>query len=99
MSNALSEAENQQVVVGQISGLGRLARFLLYLADRQPVTSRNEKIVVPLPMNLRDISDHLYLRLETVSRFFADLTDRHIISRPNPHNVILLRRHALEKIH
>lgn len=99
MSNALLEAENQQIVVGQTGGLGRLARFLLYLADRQPGSGRNEKIVVPLPMNLRDISDHLCLRLETVSRFFADLTDRRIVSRPNPHNVILLRRHALEKLH
>lgn len=80
--------------LGQRTAVERLAVFLLYLGNRQRISTgaaENAPALtsIDLPMSRQDIADFLGLKKETVSRSFTQLDNRGLIDRPdNSHAVI-----------
>jgi CRP-like cAMP-binding protein len=72
------ESQNHMLLLGRLHATERLATFLLARAQRHGHNS-DHCGWFPLPIQRRDISDHLGLSLETVSRTMHDLKRRGLI--------------------
>ena len=97
MSDELCEAQTQMLTLGRKTALERLASFLLMLARR--AAHRGEPTnPVRLCMTRTDIADCLGVTDETVSRTFSQLVERGLIRLLKRHEVLLLKRDALEQI-
>jgi CRP/FNR family transcriptional regulator, nitrogen fixation regulation protein len=73
-STNLRHAEDHLLLLGQKTGLERVAYFLVEMERRSAAAG-----VLSLPMNRRDIADYLGLTLETVSRALTALLKRGVI--------------------
>jgi len=75
VARELSQAERRCVVLAHRSAAQRLADFLLDLASRWSERGYSAQ-AFRLPMDRREIADHLGLTIETVSRLLTDFRER-----------------------
>jgi len=78
---ALRRAYDTQLILGRLSPIEKLARFILELKTRL-IENQVSASPVPLSMNRTDIADHLGLTVETVSRSFSKLKIQRVIRLP-----------------
>ena len=91
----IAEAQERIMLLGRLNATGRLAAFLLVMAQRR---SRANPLgfVADLPMSRVDIADYLGLTVETVSRLFTALRGRGAIRLPTANRVEILDPALLE---
>lgn len=95
--SALRQAQDNQMILGRLAPVEKLASFLLTMSTR----AREHNLPfepLPLPMSRTDIADYLGLTVETVSRSFTKLRNSGLIRLPDPHLVELVDRSALEAV-
>lgn len=93
----LAATQEQLVTVGRRTAEGRVAAFLLSLAE-SGVRRQRLGPVLDMPMTRADIADFLGLTLETVSRSFTAFRRRGWIREPSHGRVELLQRHQLTEL-
>ncbi len=93
LSEGLSAAQAQMLLLGRKSAVERLASFLLSMSERS-----GESDSIALPMTRGDIADHLGLTIETVSRIFSQLKSQGVIQLKASNEVVIRRRDELEEI-
>lgn len=94
---ALRTARDNQLVLGRLAPVEKLASFLLVLAAR--IEKRGGKAnVVHLLMNRTDIADYLGLTIETVSRSFTKLKTQGLIQLLDANTVEILSRRSLASV-
>ncbi len=91
--SSLDRAHDHLLTVGRNDAVGRVAAFLIELADRQDSRGRN---IIDLPMSRADVADYLGLTIETVSRVLTKLKVARIIRLDSARHVDVLRWDALE---
>lgn len=89
---SLSRAHDHLLTVGRNNAAGRVAAFLLDMAQRQ--SARDGRI--NLPMSRTDIADYLGLTIETVSRVLTRLKDSAVIRMISARQLDLLDLEALK---
>ncbi|TDK39819.1 cyclic nucleotide-binding domain-containing protein [Rhizobium deserti] len=94
---ALRQARDNQVMLGRLTPVEKLASFLLTLSMRaaEHKLSANP---LSLPMSRTDIADYLGLTIETVSRSFTKLRNTGLIQLPEPHIVELVDNRGLQAV-
>ena len=90
---SLSRAHDHLLTLGRTDALGRVAGFLLEMAERQDVRGHGD---IDLPMSRTDMADYLGLTIETVSRALTKLKDARVIHLVSARQVDVLRWEALE---
>ncbi|KAA9370654.1 helix-turn-helix domain-containing protein [Ochrobactrum sp. Sa2BUA5] len=94
---ALRTARDNQLVLGRLAPVEKLASFLLVLAAR--AEKRGDKAnLVHLAMNRTDIADYLGLTIETVSRSFTKLKTQGLIQLLDANTVEILSRRSLAAV-
>lgn len=96
LAEALAEAEGHAVALARLGAEQRVARFLLSLSQRWPARGYMAH-AFPLPMQRREIGDHLGLTEETVSRLFSSFRARGFL-RLRRRSVEILRPEGLRAI-
>jgi CRP/FNR family nitrogen fixation transcriptional regulator len=92
---SLTRAHDHLLTVGRNDASGRVAAFLLEIADRQGTRDIDS---IDLPMSRLDIADYLGLTIETVSRVFTRLKDQRVIRLTSTRHVDVLHWNQLEKL-
>jgi CRP-like cAMP-binding protein len=94
----LAAAQERIMLLGRLNATGRLAAFLLTMAQRKPKAANAGacRHVAELPMSRVDIADYLGLTVETVSRLFTALRGRGVVRLPTANRVEILDPAALE---
>lgn len=90
---SLGRAHDHLLTVGRNDAAGRVAAFLLEMAERRDTRDDG---VIELAMSRSDIADYLGLTIETVSRIMTKLKDARIIRMTNARRLDILRWDALE---
>ncbi len=102
LSDELTRAQEQLLLLGRKTALERLASFLstrTEQADAWPgYRTESARDGIVLPMNNDTIADYLGLTNETVSRMMGVLRDARIISRGGRNRVLVRDRDALDRI-
>jgi CRP-like cAMP-binding protein len=95
LMDQLAAAQERIMLLGRLNATGRLAAFLLVMAQRR---SKLNPLgyVAELPMSRLDIADYLGLTVETVSRLFTALRGRGAIRLATANRVEILDPGALE---
>ena len=94
---ALRNARDNQLVLGRLAPVEKLASFLLVLAAR--AEKRGDRAnLVHLAMNRTDIADYLGLTIETVSRSFTKLKTQGLIQLLDANTVEILSRRSLAAV-
>ena len=95
LMDRIAEAQERIMLLGRLNATGRLAAFLLVMAQRR---SRANPLgfVAELPMSRIDIADYLGLTVETVSRLLTALRGRGAIRLATANHVEILDPAALE---
>lgn len=95
--SALRQARDNQMVLGRLAPVEKLATFLVMLSQR---ASERKLSAHPLalPMSRIDIADYLGLTVETVSRSFTKLRNQGLIHLPDPHRVEVADMAALQAV-
>lgn len=94
---ALRASNGNQLVLGRLAPVEKLASFLLVLATRSE--RRGDKSnIVHLLMNRTDIADYLGLTIETVSRSFTKLRMQGLIQLKDANTVEILARSSLAAV-
>lgn len=75
LMDQLAAAQERIMLLGRLNATGRLAAFLLVMAQRRS-KANPLGFVADLPMSRIDIADYLGLTVETVSRLFTALRGR-----------------------
>ncbi len=89
LMDQLAQAQERIMLLGGLNATGRLAAFLLGMAQRR--TKANPLgLVADLPMSRIDVADYLGLTVETVSRLFTALRQRGAIRLPTANRVEIL---------
>ncbi|WAJ27028.1 Crp/Fnr family transcriptional regulator [Antarcticirhabdus aurantiaca] len=94
---ALRQARENQLILGRLAPVEKLASFLVLLSDRA-VEHRLPASPVSLPMPRADIADYLGLTVETVSRSFTKLRNQGLVAMPDPHSIEICDRRALAAV-
>lgn len=94
---ALRHARENQMILGRLAPVEKLASFILMLSQRC-ADHRLSDNPVRLAMGRGDIADYLGLTVETVSRSFTKLRNQRLIDLPDAHTVKILDRRALEAV-
>jgi CRP/FNR family nitrogen fixation transcriptional regulator len=89
---SLAQAHDHLLTVGRNDAAGRVAAFLLEMAQRQESGITKS---LSLPMSRADIADYLGLTIETVSRVMTRLKDGNVIRLPSARQVEILNWQAL----
>jgi len=92
---SLSRAHDHLLTLGRTDALGRVAGFLLEMAERQDVHGHSP---IELLMSRTDIADYLGLTIETVSRVLTKLKTERIIRLMSSRQIEVLRWDALENL-
>jgi CRP/FNR family nitrogen fixation transcriptional regulator len=92
---SLDRAHDHLLTVGRNDAAGRVAAFLIELANRQDSRGRN---IIDLPMSRADVADYLGLTIETVSRVLTKLKVARIIRLDSARHLDVLRWDALENM-
>ena len=90
---SLDKAHDHLMTIGRNDAAGRVAAFLLEIAERQGTRDIDS---IDLPMSRLDIADYLGLTIETVSRVFTRLRDQGVIRLISTRHVDVLRWKQLE---
>jgi len=88
---SLDRAHDHLLTIGRNDAMGRVAAFLLEMADRQDHGGRS----VSLPMSRLDIADYLSLTIETVSRVITRLKESGVIRLASTRQIDIVRPDAL----
>lgn len=96
ISQELSLAQNQLLLLGRKSASERVASFL-YAMVEQALRDGGDGRSITLPMTRVDIADFLGLTHETVCRVLSSLKGEGIIATPDPHRVEILLPEVLEE--
>lgn len=91
---ALRSARDNQLVLGRLAPVEKLASFLLILSSRI-AKHGGQANPVHLAMNRTDIADYLGLTIETVSRSFTKLKAQGLIHLVDANTVEILSRRSL----
>ncbi len=91
---ALRTARDNQLVLGRLAPVEKLASFLLVLSVRAEKRGEDSN-PVHLSMNRTDIADYLGLTIETVSRSFTKLKTQGLIQLRDANTVEILSRRSL----
>lgn len=91
----LAAAQERVMTLGRLNASGRLAAFLLVMAQRG-AKGAGRGLVAELPMSRVDLADYLGLTVETVSRLFTALRGRRAIRLSSANHVEILDPAALE---
>ncbi|WP_439272514.1 helix-turn-helix domain-containing protein [Pseudochrobactrum sp. HB0163] len=94
---ALRKSRDNQLVLGRLAPVEKLASFLLVLSA-QAVRIGHSGNPVHLPMNRTDIADYLGLTIETVSRCFTKLRVQGLIQLPDANTVSILSHRSLAAV-
>ncbi|WP_155897615.1 Crp/Fnr family transcriptional regulator [Aureimonas ureilytica] len=94
---ALRQARENQLILGRLAPVEKLAAFLLALSRRLE-EHRLPDNPIPLAMTRTDIADYLGLTVETVSRSFTKLRNSGLIRLPDAHLVDIIDRPSLEAV-
>lgn len=97
MSEELSLAQNQLLLLGRKSAAERVASFFCAMQE-QAVRDGGDGRLVTLPMTRVDIADFLGLTHETVCRVIASLKAEGVIAIPDPHRIVIKKPDTLEEI-
>jgi CRP-like cAMP-binding protein len=89
LMDQLAQAQERSMLLGRLNATGRLAAFLLVMAQRRS-KANPLGFVAELPMSRIDIADYLGLTVETVSRLFTALRGRGVIRLATANRVELL---------
>lgn len=96
----LAAAQERIMLLGRLNATGRLAAFLLTMAQRKPKADPFGRAggmpIADLTMSRLDIADYLGLTVETVSRLFTALRCRGAIRLPTANHVEIVDARALE---
>ena len=90
---SLNRAHDHLLTVGRNDAGGRMAAFLLEIADRQ---GTRDDDTISLPMARADIADYLGLTIETVSRVLTKFKEARIIRLASTRQIDVLNWSALE---
>lgn len=93
---ALRRARDNQLVLGRLTPLEKLASFLLMFETRMRRDFQSGPL--HLMMSRGDIADHLGLTIETVSRSFTKLKGQGLIRLPESHLVEILHHDRLGEL-
>lgn len=91
----LLRVQQQMLLLGRMSAVERLAWFLAGMARQ---LNQGSGDLLHLPMSRLDIADYLGLTVETVSRVFGQLRDRHVIAVEGPSNIRVLDHATLAQM-
>ena len=91
---SISRLQARKVLLGRTNALEKVSAFLLEMAERTAVGSRDDLV---LPMSRYDIADYLAMAVETVSRALTALKARGAITLVNSRQVRITDRRALER--
>jgi CRP-like cAMP-binding protein len=94
LMDRIAEGQERIMLLGRLNATGRLAAFLLVMAQRR--SKANPGLVADLPMRRVDVADYLGLTVETVSRLFTALRGRGAIRLPTANRVEILDPALLE---
>ncbi|ALN74775.1 hypothetical protein M673_18805 (plasmid) [Aureimonas sp. AU20] len=94
---ALRQARENQLILGRLAPVEKLASFLVLLSARA-VEHRLPASPIALPMTRGDIADYLGLTIETVSRSFTKLRNRGLIAMPSPQSIEIPDSKALAAV-
>jgi CRP/FNR family transcriptional regulator len=97
VSDELSAAQDQMLLLGRKSAAERVASFLLWVARKTAADGRAPRHI-DLAMSRTDVADYLGLTTETVSREMTKLRQAGIIGLPTPQRVEFLRPQTLQQI-
>ena len=93
----LEAMHEHAVLLGRMSAMERVARFLLRLAAH--VTEEtDDPSVIRLAMTRQEIADYLGLTIETVSRSFSELRRRGVIVLEKQDRVRIANQRAMEDL-
>jgi CRP/FNR family transcriptional regulator, anaerobic regulatory protein len=95
--SALRQARDNQMILGRLAPVEKLASFLLTLSARA-AEHKLSADPLRLPMSRTDIADYLGLTIETVSRSFTKLRNNGLIRLPDPQLVEFVDRRALQAV-
>lgn len=95
LMDRIAEAQERIMLLGRLNATGRLAAFLLVMAQRRS-KANPLGLVADLPMSRIDVADYLGLTVETVSRLFTALRGRGAIRLPTANRVEILDPALLE---
>lgn len=87
---SLRRCREKAIALGQKSASERIAAFLLAMAERIGVRSKEGAVSLTLPMSRRDIAESLGLTIETVSRQFSVLRELGAIQTAGRSGVTLI---------
>ena len=82
LTEALTAAQEQAVMLGRKTALERTASFICFLLQKAPADARHSYIIIR--MSRSDIADYLGLTFETVSRMLHRLKSLGVIDLPKP---------------
>jgi CRP/FNR family transcriptional regulator len=97
MSDELSAAQDQMLLLGRKHAAERLASFLLWVARKNGRASC-EASQLDLPMSRTDVADYLGLTTETVSREMTKLRQAGVVTLPTPQRIKILQPELLQQI-
>ncbi len=95
--DALRQSRDNQLVLGRLAPVEKLASFLLVLSAHAVRIGEPDN-PVHLPMNRTDIADYLGLTIETVSRCFTKLRVQGLIQLPDANTVTILSHRSLAAV-
>lgn len=94
---ALRQSRDNQLVLGRLAPVEKLASFLLVLSAQAERVGHPAN-PVHLSMNRTDIADYLGLTIETVSRCFTKLRTQGLIHLPDANTVNILSHRSLSAV-
>lgn len=94
---ALRQSRDNQLVLGRLAPVEKLASFLLILSAQAERVGQPAN-PVRLLMNRTDIADYLGLTIETVSRCFTKLRTQGLIQLPEANTVTILSHRSLSAV-
>ena len=97
LSREISAARGHFLTIGRLSAKGRIATFLLALAERNERKSL-DAVDIQLPVRRSDIADFLCLSVETVSRSLTELKIARVISLRGWRQVKIANHAALKSL-
>nr|WP_298794992.1 helix-turn-helix domain-containing protein [uncultured Acetobacter sp.] len=99
VTDELTEAQEQMLLLGRKTARERVASFLLgRMLPQTPRQPETEDRMVSLPMTRVDIADYLGLTIETVSRTISALRREQIITGTDNHGIRILSVSRLQEL-
>ncbi len=85
----LDHCRDWTLLLGRKGSYERVAGFLIMMARRFPQAEGENRAHFELPFTRAEMADYLGLTLETVSRQFSHLKNKHLIDLPSSRDIII----------